>query len=179
MIVECGQCRRRYDAATLDSRAVVRCECGDLLIVPDAEQLENLAVVEKYLERWAEEHGQSAEQLRAHGGWEFIAGSALVRVEHDPAEETVTIEAALLAVPEAADKQLPLFTRLLELNHRKTGEARFAVREQEVVVTFTRPTLGLDYVEFQRAVEEVARTADDYDDELTAEFGEPTEEAGD
>jgi len=171
MIVECGQCQRKYDASTLEPRAVVHCQCGDLLIVPEGEQLETLHVVEKYLDRWAQEHGQSAEQLRANQGWEFIAGSALVRVEQDAADETVTIEAAMLPVPEKAETQLALFTRLLELNHRTTGEARFAVRDQEVVVTFTRPTLGLDYLEFQRAIEEVARTADDYDDELTAEFG--------
>ena len=171
MILQCANCERHYDAGTLERGNVVRCECGDLLVVPDPEQLEAAAMLGEYLERWAQDFGKTADSLKVDGGWEFIAGSVVVRIAHDEAEQTISIESILLPIPEDEDRRLSLFSRLLELNHRRTGEARFAIHGGQVTVTFTRPTLGLDYLEFQRAVEEVARTADDYDDELSAEFG--------
>jgi hypothetical protein len=75
-----------------------------------------------------------------------------------------------------------LFRRVLTLNYRSTGEARFALRGEDVAVTFTRSAIGLDYIEFLHAVESVCRTADDYDDELREAFlkdlrgAEPQEE---
>ena len=174
MILHCGKCDRHFDAAGVEPRSVVRCECGDLLMVPDPEQLEAANVIPQYLERWAQEFGKSAESFQAGDGWEFIAGSAMIRIEHDAVEQTFSVESVLLPVPDNERRRLDLYSRLLELNYRRTGEARFAVQSDQVVVTFSRPTLGLDYLEFQRAVDEVARAADDYDDELTAEFGDAT-----
>jgi hypothetical protein len=171
VILSCAHCDRQYDAAELEPRSVVRCECGNLLIVPDPEQLESPTVIHEYLERWAGESGKTAASLQVDGGWEFVAGSAIVRIEHDLSENTISIESLLMSIPDAAERRLALFAKLLELNYRATGEARFAVHRGQVTISFTRPTLGLDYLEFQRAVEEVARTADDYDEELAAEFG--------
>jgi hypothetical protein len=79
-----------------------------------------------------------------------------------------------MPLPEAEPQRLALFEKLLRLNYHQTGEARFAVDGDEVIITFTRPTLGLDYHEFLQAVEQVAAAADDFDDELRREFaGEP------
>ena len=172
MIVDCAHCGRQYDVGQLTAGQAVACECGDLLCVPSPEELEGPQVVEKFVERWAEACDTSAGALAVEGGWEFIAGSVEVRVEHDDEAATITIRSALLPVPQEPSRRAALFEKLLHLNHRQTGEARFAVAEGEVLVTFTRPTLGLDYHEFQQAVEQVARVADDYDDELLGEFGE-------
>jgi len=172
MILPCAHCGRQYDVGAVPPGGAVACECGDLLSVPSPEDLENETVVRQFVERWAQACNTTAEALTANGGWEFIAGSAEVRIEHDAAEATLTIRAVLLAVPEEPPRRLALFDKLLHLNYHDTGEARFAVLGGDVVVTFTRPTLGLDYHEFQQAIEQVARTADDYDDELRREFAD-------
>ena len=82
----------------------------------------------------------------------------------------LTIDSTILTLPDHLPAEPDLLRRLLELNHRATGEARFALVGRNVVVTFTRPTLGLDYEEFETAITAVTRTADDYDDQLQAEF---------
>jgi hypothetical protein len=171
MIVACAHCRREYDVGHLPPGAAVSCECGDLLCVPAAEDLEQPEVVRQFVERWAKSCDTTAGALAADGGWEFVAGSAVVRIEHDALEATLTIRSSVMPLPDEPSQRLALYEKLLRLNYHQTGEARFAIDEGEVIVTFTRPTLGLDYHEFQQAVEEVAATADDFDDELRREFG--------
>ena len=172
MILLCAHCGKSYDAAGLEGGSVVQCACGDWLSVPEADALTGASMIGAYVERWAAACGTTAEALAVDGGWEFIAGSAQVRIQHDAEDDSLTVYSTLLVVPEQAAQRLPLFTKLLELNYRRTGEARFALADSEVLVTFTRPTQGLDFHEFQRAIEEVARTADDYDDELQTEYGD-------
>jgi hypothetical protein len=132
--------------------------------------MEHPDVVKEFVARWAGSCDTTAEALAAAGGWEFVAGSAVVRIEHDAEQSRLTIRSAVMPLPEAESQRLALFEKLLRLNYHQTGEARFAVDGDEVIVTFTRPTLGLDYHEFQQAVEQVAAAADDFDDELRREF---------
>ena len=170
MILDCVHCGRQYDAGGIISGTAIACACGDLLAVPTHEELEDEAVVKQFVHRWAKSCDTTADALAVAGGWEFIAGSAAIRIEQDTATATLTIRASLLPLPDGDSARLALFQRLLELNYQHTGEARFAIADGEVIVTFTRPTLGLDYHEFQQAVEQVARTADDFDDELRLQF---------
>jgi hypothetical protein len=170
MILDCAHCGRQYDASQIAPGGAVACACGDLLAVPGPEELEDDAVVKQFVERWARTCDTTPDALAVEGGWEFIAGSAAIRIEHDTQAATLTIRASLMPLPDGESPRLALYQRLLELNYRDTGEARFAVADGEVIVTFTRPTLGLDYHEFQQAVEQVARTADDFDDELRLQF---------
>jgi hypothetical protein len=177
MIVDCIHCGRQYDAAGVSSGSAIACQCGDLLAVAVPEELEGEEVVKQFIERWAKSCDTTAEALAVEAGWEFIAGSAAIRIDHDAAAGSLTIRSSLLPLPEDASARLALFERLLQLNFQQTGEARFAIADAEVIVTFTRPTLGLDYHEFRQAVEQVARTADDFDDELRQEFlGAPASE---
>lgn len=171
MILDCAHCGREYDVGRLEPGAAVSCECGDLLCVPAAEDLEHPEVVQQFVQRWASACDTTAEALAVEGGWEFVAGSAVVRIEHDAEQATLTIRSAVMPLPDADPQRLALYEKLLRLNYHQTGEARFAVDGAEVIITFTRPTLGLDYHEFQQAVEQVAATADDFDDELRREFG--------
>jgi hypothetical protein len=170
MIVECVHCGRQYDACEAPAASAVACQCGDLLAVAAPEDLEGEEVVKQFIERWARSCDTTADALAVADGWEFIAGSAAISIGHDAAAGTLTIRSSLLPLPQDEALRLALFQRLLELNYQQTGEARFALADDEVIVTFTRPTLGLDYHEFQQAVEQVARTADDFDDELRQEF---------
>jgi hypothetical protein len=168
VILCCERCGRRYDAAELEPGRAARCLCGDLLARPDMSELDQGRLVEQYVARWAEASGTKAEALAVGGGWEFIAEGTPVRVEHDAELAAVTFRSAPWPLPEAAERRLALCEQLLAWNDRRTGQARFALADGEAVATFTRPVLGLDYHEFQRAVEEVARAADDFDEEIRA-----------
>src|SRR5690606_39056784 len=142
------------------------CQCGDLLSVPAAEDLENPEVLQQFVERWARSCDTTADALAVDGGWEFLSGSAEVRIEHDAEQGSVTILSRVMPVPQSPERRPALYEKLLHLNYLQTGEARFALDQGEVIVTFTRPMLGLDYHEFLRAVEQVAAAADDFDEEL-------------
>jgi hypothetical protein len=172
MIVQCARCGSEYDAGQLAAGSSVQCQCGDLLCVPAADDLERPEVVQQFVERWARSCDTTAEALAVDGGWEFLAGSAEVRIEHDAEEATLTIRSDVMALPADAAHRAALLEKLLRLNYQQTGEARFAIDGEEVIITFTRPTLGLDFHEFTQAVDQVAATADDFDDELRREFGE-------
>lgn len=170
MILDCTHCGREYDAGQLEAGAAVACACGDFLCVPSVEDLEQAEVVKQFVERWANSCDTTADALAVEGGWEFLAGSAAVRIEHDAQSAVLTIRSTVLPLPADAATRLALYEKLLRLNYQQTGEARFAIDGADVIVTFSRPTLGLDYHEFQQAVAQVAATADDFDDELRREF---------
>lgn len=170
MLLRCAQCESHYDASGLEPGTVVTCPCGDVLLVPDLEGVEEAVLIENYMRRLATEEGVKLEDLSRGDGWELQRGSARVRLDYCQPEDRLTIESTILPVPNDPAKQPRLFRRILELNYRSTGEARFALRGNEVLVTFTRSALGLDYVEFVHAVESVCRTSDDYDDELRSAF---------
>lgn len=170
MILQCGHCKARYDASGQDPGAQVACACGDFLTVPDLEMMEAETMIEKYLQRLAEEEGIPLDPKAQGNRWEFQRGSARIRLEFDPENDALTIESVIMPLPAQANPREKLFQKILELNYRSTGEARFALHGGNVVVTFTRSGTGLDYLEFSSAMQSVCRTADDYDDELRAEF---------
>jgi T3SS (YopN, CesT) and YbjN peptide-binding chaperone 1 len=176
MVLRCTQCYSLYDASGLEPGTAVTCQCGDALLVAELEAMEGAVLIENYMRRLATDEGLKLEDLSRGDGWELQRGSARVRLDYAPKEEQLTIESTILSLPADAAKQPRLFRRILELNYRATGEARFALRGDEVVVTFTRSVIGLGYVEFLHAVESVCRTADDYDDELRSAFLESAPE---
>ena len=63
------------------------------------------------------------------------------------------------------------FRRLLELNANELTGAAFGLRDEEVVLTADRSTSGLDRIEVEQMIRQVAEYADHYDDALTLEFG--------
>jgi len=178
MILECAQCKRLYDASGSEPGTPVACDCSDVLLVPDLDTMEGDVLIENYMKRLAREEGFSPEQISRGEGWELQRGSARIHVDYDKDDDLLTIESAILPMPHDNAMRARLFQRVLELNHRSTGEARFAILATQVVVTFTRSAAGLDYAEFHRAIESVCRTADDYDEELRSQFlsGVPVED---
>jgi hypothetical protein len=170
MILECAQCKRLYDVSDIEPGAAVACECGDALLVPDLEIMEEQVLVENYMKRLAADHALNPEQITHGEAWELQRGSARVRVEYDREQDLLTIESAILSLPSDSSRRSQLLGRVMELNYRSTGEARFAIHADQLVVTFSRRAAGLDYVEFVSAIDSVCRTADDYDDELKAQF---------
>jgi len=93
-------------------------------------------------------------------------------MNHDASENNITVFGDLLQLPQEEVKQCDLYQRVLKLNFHATGEARFALAGESLVVCFSRPTLGMDYHEFQHAVAAVAQVANDFDEELAEEFSD-------
>jgi len=174
MILSCGRCHAQYDVSDKEPGAFVSCTCGDVLVVPQLDCTEAGPMISKYVQRLAADEGAKLDSTSPDGHWEFRRGSARIEIAFDPRDATLTIESAVMPLPADAAQRNLLFARVLELNHRSTGEARFATRGGELIVTFTRDVTGLDYVEFVSAVASVSRTSDDYDDELRATFLAPT-----
>jgi hypothetical protein len=170
MILECRHCHQKFDSADLPPGTAVGCTCGDVLVVPSLHDREGTEMIDGYLKRYGEEIGLDFSALKDGDGWSFMAGSAEIQVVYDAGAETITMDSTILSLPESFTEEASLFRTLLELNHTATGEARFALVGRDVVVTFSRSTLGLDYEEFRSAIDSVCRTADDYDDELRDRF---------
>jgi hypothetical protein len=65
-----------------------------------------------------------------------------------------------------------LYRRLLELNYLATEDGAFAVDRESgrVYLRALRPLEGFDFEEFVDLLDTVARVADEYDDQLRAEF---------
>ena len=177
MIINCGRCKALYDVSGQPAGGCVTCACGDVLIIPDLKDMEGTTVIHNYVRRLAEEEDLRLDLKTGDSCWEFQRGSARIEITYDEAEETITVESVIMPLPLKASYLQPLFQRVLELNHCSTGEARFAICEGNIVVTFTRDILGLDYTEFHSAVASVSRTADDYDDELILDFGVATSDS--
>jgi hypothetical protein len=66
------------------------------------------------------------------------------------------------------------YRRLLELSFLTTSDAAFAIdaEKNEVNVRALRRLSGLDYEEFEDLLDTVGKVADEWDDVLTAEFGQ-------
>lgn len=178
MIIECRKCRSLYDLAAEEPNLAFRCRCGDVLMVPDPDAIGETSMFREFVKRIAEEEGLPLQAASDPTRWEFQRGSARIVLEHDETDHDFTVESLILPVPQSPTKQKALFRKVLELNYRHTGEARFALRNDGLVVTFTRSTAGLDYIEFRSAIESVSRTSDDYDDELRADFLEGADGVG-
>jgi len=170
MILVCGHCDQRFDSASLPAGTPVACSCGDVLFVSSLHEREGAAMIDGYLKRYGQEIGLDFSALKAGDGWSFMAGSAEIQVVYDAEAGSITMDSTILSLPESFTDEASLFRVLLELNHTATGDARFALVGRDVVVTFSRSTLGLDYEEFRSAIDSVCRTADDYDDELQERF---------
>ncbi len=127
-------------------------------------------MVSKYVQRLVAEEGIKLGSVASADRWIFQRGSARIEIAFDAQDNDLTVESVIMPLPDAAARRHALYERVLELNHRSTGEARFAIRAGDLIVTFTRDVIGMDYLEFQSAIASVSRTADDYDDELRGAF---------
>ena len=170
MILCCGHCDVQFDVSGRDPGSFVKCACGDVLVIPQLECVEAPAMVGKYMQRLVAEEGVKLGSPASADRWVFQRGSARIEIAFDAQDNDLTVESVIMPLPDDAGRRHALYERVLELNHRSTGEARFAIRAGGLIVTFTRDVTGMDYLEFQSAIASVSRTADDYDDELRRAF---------
>jgi hypothetical protein len=135
-------------------------------VFPDAR-----AMVNAYIERFAERSGRAMPPLDADGYSSLRKGSAVVGVNVIDDKGVLLLVAPVMPVP--ASRREELYRRLLELSFLHTEDAAFAVDapKDEVFVRAYRRLSGLDYEEFEDLVTTVANVADTWDDVLKREFG--------
>lgn len=96
----------------------------------------------------------------AHIGIKLLRGKGLLMVA-----------SPVMSLPET--NLLPLFRKMLTLNHANTLDAAFSINERfgTIDLQIKRPLKDLDYSEFERAVKVVAEVANKFIKVLQQEFG--------
>ena len=102
--------------------------------------------------------------------WKFKYGSAEVFVQlmGTSDEDVLTVWSPILKLPVQNEAQL--LRKLMEMNWTSTFESRFAIVNDQVVVSAQRTLAELSPAEVSRNITIVATIADDNDDALQAEF---------
>jgi hypothetical protein len=134
----------------------------------DARQMVNA-----YLGRFAERAGSALNPLDEAGYTQVKKGSASVGINVLEDHGVLLFLAPVMAVPLTGRETF--YRRILELSFLATSDAAFSIDSQkdEVYVRALRRLSGLDYEEFEDLLETVGKVADEWDDVLKKEFGEP------
>jgi hypothetical protein len=126
MILSCGRCHAQYDASDKEPGTFASCTCGDVLVVPQLDYTEAGVMIAKYVQRLAADEGIRLDSTSPDGRWEFYRGSARIEIAFAPKEGALTIESLVMPLPADTAQRNLLFAKVLDLNHRSTGESRFA-----------------------------------------------------
>jgi hypothetical protein len=102
--------------------------------------------------------------------WKFKYGSVevFVQLPGTSDEDTLTVWSPILKLPVQNEAQL--LRKLMEMNWTSTFESRFAIVDNQVVVSAQRTLAELSPAEVSRNITIVATIADDNDEALQAEF---------
>ena len=141
-------------------------------MVPAGEELEQAGLIEDYVNRWAKQHKMDPELLRTKHGWEMVIEGQLLFIKENDEDRSFTVLTELILLPEGHDDRSRLLEHALRLNIEETLEAWFGISNDWLMVTCSRPVLGLDYFEFLRAVQSVANLATDHASDLREQFTE-------
>lgn len=125
----------------------------------------------KIIEECIEELGPDPKQCRTPipYSWSMFKGSANVRISFFKIEEEDYVEfvSPIMILP--PDNILPLYRRLLELNHTTIG-VNFSIHKDTVLLEITRHLKGMDKSEAMNAITSVGNFSDEMDDKLREEF---------
>ncbi|RMH37888.1 MAG: Tir chaperone family protein [Deltaproteobacteria bacterium] len=129
--------------------------------------------IDAFVARFGDERDLQLDPLDADGVTRVQRGSAVVWIHCLAEQGVLLLLSRVMKVP--SSRREDLYRRLLELSFVATGDAAFAIdaNTDAVYVRALRPLDGLDYEEFETLVHTVASVADEWDDKLAAEFGEP------
>ncbi len=101
-------------------------------------------------------------------GWAFVEDSAAIYVLIDHARQSVAVESPLLLLP--ASRRVPLLRAVLDLNAGAVGLARFVLRRDRVLLTFSDQLANVSPPKLVLAIRDVALRADQLDDALAIAF---------
>lgn len=128
------------------------------------------ATVEQILAKLGIDPAQSRLSSDAGYAWSFRRGSAIIEiyVSQQGEQGTLQVLSPIMHLPSAG--LLPLYRRLLELN-LQLNNAALGVYLDVVYVFYERQVDGLDAVEVDTIIGNVAHYADTLDNQLVNEFG--------
>jgi hypothetical protein len=138
--------------------------------MPETTPEEHNARINEYLLRFGKERNLALEPLSDAGIAQVQRGSAVVSIHVLPAQGVLLLLAKVMDVPDSGHEQL--YRRLLELSFLATGDAAFSINKKtnEVFLRCLRRLEGLDFEEFEDLVHTTATVADEWDNQLEAEF---------
>ncbi|MBT8496471.1 MAG: YbjN domain-containing protein [Deltaproteobacteria bacterium] len=112
------------------------------------------------------------DQPGAIKAWRFKKGSAEVLLALVHAEDFTHLRAActIMSLDDGVDRSA-LFARLLELNESALCGAAFGLKANQIRLVAERSTRDLDRSEVASLVGNLENYADDYDEQLVAQFG--------
>ena len=133
-------------------------------------------LVDTYIERFSQKVSRALGSeirfplLDADGFSSIARGSATVGINVLEDQGTLVLLSPIMDVPH--DHREGFYRRLLELNFAGSGDAAFAIDREsnKVFLRAARMLDGLDYDEFEGLLDSVATVADEWDDQLRAEF---------
>ena len=112
---------------------------------------------------------QFAECERA---WRIAKGSATVEIALLARGEAGWLQvSASVMTPASSTDQAALWRKVLQLNAERASTASFALRGDTIILIGQRGTRDLDRGEVLGLIKTVSDDADQYDDELVAQFG--------
>jgi hypothetical protein len=131
----------------------------------------NAKRVAEYIQRFSELIGVTIAPPDQDGFTQVSRGSATVGINVVEQKGFILFLAPIMEVPEK--NREALYTRLLELNYLATEDGAFAIDQAtgKVYLRALRSLEALDFEEFVDMLDTVARVADEYDDQLRAQFG--------
>lgn len=105
--------------------------------------------------------------------WKFNYGTVevFVHLTGESPDDTLSVWSPVLSLP--ARDEAKLCRTLLEKSWIETLEARFSIWNDQVVLNHFRTLEGITAAEISRAITIVATLADEYDEPLIEEFGNP------
>ncbi len=127
--------------------------------------------VAEYIQRFSELIGVAIAPLDEDGFTQVSRGSATVGINVVEQKGFILFLAPIMEVPDKNKEAL--YRKLLELNYLATEDGAFAIDEEtgKVYLRALRSLEALDFEEFVDMLDTVARVADEYDDQLRAQFG--------
>lgn len=131
-------------------------------------------MIDAYLLRYAEVHGEAIEPLDATGYTQIKRGSAYIGINVLEDNGVLMLLAPIMEVP-SRDREA-FYRKLLELSFLATSDAAFAIdgKKDLVYVRALRRLSALDFEELDDLLQTVGAIADEWDDELRREFGAGT-----
>ncbi len=130
-------------------------------------------MVNMYLTRWAEKTGIGIEGLLDATGYAQVKrGSAFIGINVLEDNGVLMMLAPIMEVPFTGRERF--YRKLLEISFLQTSDAAFAIdgKKDVVYVRALRRLSALDYEEFEDLLSTVGAVADQWDDELKADFGD-------
>ncbi len=133
------------------------------------EDVDELARVAEFLERFARERNLTLPPLSKEGVGSIQRGSAVVTIHAMVDRGVLLLLANVASAPKLDEAHAK---KLLTLSFVDTGDAAFALHPQtgDLYLRILRGLDGLDYEEFEDLVDSIAKTADHWDDKLAAEL---------